>query len=150
MLHGRTLYFFHMEFLLLYIIIIGPYFARSFFLQLPLALYFKVNFDEAVFGDSNEACLVAVIQDSREIVLASRSEKASLPPSSDNVEALVAVRALLSAQELSVSSLIIKGDSEIFIKTLMSDDESFASFGHLLKSMKPTIDAFSSISLSYP
>nr|POE57732.1 hypothetical protein CFP56_13992 [Quercus suber] len=113
-----------MEFLLLY-------FAQS-FLQLPLAPYFKVNFDGVVFRDSNEAGLVVVIWDSREIVLASRSKKVSLPPSSDDVEALAAVQALLFAQELGIYSLIIKGDSKIVIKTLRSKDESFASFGHLL------------------
>ena len=90
-----------------------------------------------------------VIRDSKWIVLASCSEKVSLPPSSDNFKALATVRALLFAQELGLSSLIFKGDSEFVIKVLRSEDESLASFGHFLESVKPTIDAFSSISFSH-
>ena len=93
--------------------------------------------------------LGTVIQDSKGIVLASCSEKVSLPPSSDNFEALAAAEALLFAQELGLSSLILEGDSEFVIKVLRSEDESLASFGHLLESVKPIIDAFSSISFSH-
>ena len=93
--------------------------------------------------------LGTVIQDSKGIVLASCSEKVSLPPSSDNFKALATVRALLFAQKLSLSSLIFEGDSEFVIKVLRSEDESLACFGHFLELVKPTIDAFSSISFSY-
>ena len=33
---------------------------------------------------------------------------------------------------------MLEGDSEVVIKDLRSEDESFATFGHLLSSIKPT------------
>ena len=83
--------------------------------------------------------LGTVIRDSKGIVLASCSKKVSLLPSSDNFEALAIVQALLFAQELGLSSLILEGHSEFVIKVLRSEDKSLASFGHFLESVKPTI-----------
>ena len=64
------------------------------------------------------------------------SEKTRLPSSSDEVEALAAVRAISFALELHLSSVIVKGDSELIILALQSEEESFHFFGHLISSVK--------------
>lgn len=44
---------------------------------------------------------------------------------------------------------MVEGDSEIVIKTLTSEEESFASFGHLISTVWPIIDCFTQISFSH-
>lgn len=44
----------------------------------------------------------------------------SLPSSVENIEALVAVRALIFAQEVGFSSIILEGDSDTVINSLRS------------------------------
>ena len=48
-----------------------------------------------------------------------------------NVEAMAAVQALAFAQDIDLSSIILKGDSKVVMTALESNDDSFASF-HLL------------------
>ena len=75
-------------------------------------------------------------------VLASLSKNTKLPSCTDDVEALVATKAILFAHDCGFSSIILKGDSEVVIKALQCNEDSFVSFGHLLSSLKNTIDAF--------
>ena len=69
-------------------------------------------------------------------MLASLAEKIKLPSSSDEVEALAAVRAITLAMDLNLPSFIIEGDSEVVISDLRSEEDSFSSFGHLISSIK--------------
>ena len=83
------------------------------------------------------------------VVLAFLSEKVTLPPLVDDIEALVAVRAISFALDRGFSSIILEEDLETIIKALQNNEESFASYGHLLSSAKSSIDAFSDISYSH-
>ena len=83
------------------------------------------------------------------VVLAFLSEKVTLPPLVDDIEALVAVRAISFALDHGFSSIILGEDLETSIKALRNNKESFASYGHLLSSAKSSIDAFSDISYSH-
>ncbi|KAF3959327.1 hypothetical protein CMV_015854 [Castanea mollissima] len=83
------------------------------------------------------------------VVLAFLSEKVTLPPLVDDIEALVAVRAISFALDLGFSSIILEEDLETIIKALRNNEESFASYGHPLSSAKSSIDAFSDISYSH-
>ena len=62
---------------------------------------------------------------------------------------MVVAKAILFVYDCGFSSIILKGDSKVVIKALQSDNDSFASFGQLLSSLKNTIDAFDFISLSH-
>ena len=48
-----------------------------------------------------------------------------------DVEAMATVQALAFAQDIDLSSIILKGDSKVVMTALESNDDSFASF-HLL------------------
>ena len=61
----------------------------------------------------------------------------------------VAVRSISFALDLGFSSIILEEDLETIIKALRNNEESFASYGHLLSSAKSSIDAFSDISYSH-
>ena len=69
-------------------------------------------------------------------MLASLAEKIKLPSSSEEVKALAAVRAITLAMDLNLSSFIVKGDLEVVISALRSEEESLSSFGHLISSIK--------------
>ena len=79
----------------------------------PQAPFLKINYDEAVFRDSNSAGMGAVIQDSEGGVLASLAEEIPVPQTLADVEAAAARRAILFAKDLNLSSIILEGDSEI-------------------------------------
>ena len=49
-----------------------------------------------------------------------------------DVEAMAIVRALTLAQDIGLSSIILKGDLKVVMTTLESSDDSFASFGLLI------------------
>ena len=109
----------------------------------------KINFDGAVFHESDEAGLGVVVRDHQGRVMASMSEKTRLPSSSYKVEALAAVRATSFALELHLPSVIVEGDSKLIISALRSEEESFTSFGHLISSIKQSLGSFSCISFSH-
>ena len=96
----------------------------------------KINFDGAVFADTEEAGVGVVVCDSQGKVIASLAEKVKLPSSSDEVETLAAVRAISLAMDLNLPSFIVEGDSEVVISALRKEEESFSSFGHLISSIK--------------
>ena len=45
---------------------------------------------------------------------------------------MAAVKVMVFAHEIGLSSIILVGDSKVVIKALRSDDESLASFVHLI------------------
>ena len=81
--------------------------------------------------------------------MASMSEKIKLPSSSNEVEALAAVRAISFALELHLPSVMVEGDSKLIILALRSKEESFTSFGYLICSIKQSLGIFSCISFSH-
>ena len=109
----------------------------------------SINLDGAVFKESGEAGLGVIAQTSQGLVLASLAKKITFPPSVDDEEAMAAARAILFAQELGHSSFVLEGDSEIIINALRSEDDSFASNGHLLASTKSLIASSDMVSFSH-
>ena len=98
--------------------------------------------------DSGEADLGVIAQNSQGLVLASLSEKITLPPLVDDEEVIVPARAILFSQELGLSSFVVEGDYEIIIDALRSEYDSFASYCHLLASAKSLKASFDMIYFS--
>ena len=90
-----------------------------------------------------------VVRDSHVQVLASLAEKIKLPSSSDEVEALAAVRAITHAMDLNLPSFIVEGDSEMVISALRSEEESPSSIGHLISSIKHYLVSCNCVSFSH-
>ena len=63
----------------------------------PPASSLKINFDGALFEDINAAGLGVVVRDHRGLVLASWAENVRLTPTSDDVEAMAAAKAITLA-----------------------------------------------------
>ena len=115
----------------------------------PPPMSLKINFDGAVFHETDEEGLGVVVRDHQGRVMASMSEKIKLPSSSDEVEVLAAMRAISFALKLHLPSVIVEGDSKLIISVLRSEEESFTSFGHLISSIKQSLGIFSCISFSH-
>ena len=78
----------------------------------------KINFDGAVFRETDEARLGVVVRDHQGRVMASVSEKIRLPSSLDEVEAMATVRAISFTLELHLPFVIVEGDSKLIISAL--------------------------------
>ena len=76
----------------------------------------KINYDNAVFRETNEAGLGVIVRDNEGHVLASLAKKIPLPQSVADVEAAVAQRALILAKELQFNSIVLEGDSAIITR----------------------------------
>ncbi|KAK9984201.1 hypothetical protein SO802_033726 [Lithocarpus litseifolius] len=96
-----------------------------------------------------KAGLGVVVHDSQGSVIASLSEQAPLPFSTDIVEAMAAARALVFAKDLGITEFVLEGDSEVVITSLRSKEASFSSFGHLLESAKSIIGSDTCIKFSH-
>ena len=62
---------------------------------------------------------------------------------------MAAVRAVVFAQELGFSSIILEGNSEKIMNTFKNDEPSFASYGHLIKETKFLAISFVVFSVSH-
>ena len=85
-----------------------------------------------MFKTSKEVGLGVEIRDSQGLVHASLLKKAPFPPMSNDIDAMAVVQAILFAHDLGLSSLILEGCPVVVINDLNSEDESLASFRHLL------------------
>ena len=65
------------------------------------------------------------------------------------MEAAAARRAIMFAKELNLSSIILKGDSEIITRALQAEDQSLASYGNLIKEIRFHVDSFLNFRVSY-
>ena len=79
---------------------------------------YKVNFDGALFNESEEAGLGIVVRDSGGLVVAAMVEKIIKPHSIECLEALAARRVVIFAKEIGLQQSHFEGDSETVIKRL--------------------------------
>ena len=59
-----------------------------------------------------------------------------------DVEASAARRAIIFAKDLDLKFIILEGDSEIIARALQNEDQSFASYGHLIEEARIYADFF--------
>ena len=66
-----------------------------------------------------------------------------------DVKAMAIVRALAFAQDIGLSSIILKGDSKVVMTALESNDDSFTSFNLLIIDARLFIVTFNHNSFSH-
>ena len=115
----------------------------------PVEEYYKVNFDGAVFRDEEKAGIGVIIRNSQGMVMASLSQKISLPQTVVELETLVATRAIEFSIELGFSKVILEGDSETVIKALQDNSPSLAPFGLLIRDAYEAANFFTCISYAH-
>ena len=99
----------------------------------PQAGFVKVNFDGAVFGDSNKSSVGIIIKDNNGAVLASCSKKKKKIQAykAEEIEALAALKALTFAHELGFQNVILEGDALSLIQALKSQEQNLCPLGLL-------------------
>ncbi|KAL0011115.1 hypothetical protein SO802_006223 [Lithocarpus litseifolius] len=115
----------------------------------PAYEVWKINFDGALFGESADAGVGVVVQNSRGEVRAALTEKIMKPHSVEVLELLAARRAALFSQELGLDRVIFEGDSEQVIKALQWGGWDFASGGHFIRDILCIVNSFMSTSFSH-
>ena len=115
----------------------------------PSASSVKINFDGALFGESDCAGLGVVIRNSDGKVLAALSEKIVKPQSAELVEILAARRAVLFSCDSGFHNPVFEGDSTSVIKLLQDRCLSHSQGGHILKDIVSHLNSFQSCSFSH-
>jgi hypothetical protein len=92
----------------------------------------KVNYDGAVFVETNEGGIGVVIRDDQGLPMISLSQKIPYLGSSIMMEVLALRRALLLAIEMGFQSVILEGDSEIAVKAVTRGVGLYANYGHIM------------------
>ena len=110
---------------------------------------YKINFDAALFTILDRAGIGVIIQDCKDLVMASLSHSISPPLTVLETETMAAARALEFAQELGLDSTILEGDCEVLMNSLKEDSLHLASFGLLMKDIKAIAESFQYISSSH-
>ena len=111
--------------------------------------WLKINFDGATFKDRKLAGLGGVIRNDNGLIMAAFTQTIPLPTSVEMVEVLAARNALVLAQDLNLTQVQLKGDSEIITNALSSSGRDSSSYGHILKDIKLLSLAFQCLSFSH-
>lgn len=115
----------------------------------PTSDCWKVSFDGAMFGESDEAGIGVVIRNSNGKVRATLSEKIKKPPTVDILELVAAKRVVLFSLETGTTKSVLEGDAETAMRVLQHGGWESAQGGHLIKDIFAFKNPFKSISFSY-
>ena len=110
---------------------------------------YKLNFDGALFEAEQCAGLGVILRNSEGEAMVSLTERAMLPFTAIEVEALAARRALLLALETSFDRVILEGYSQVLITALQNNSYSLSHFGHLVQDIQYLASCFSEIHYSH-
>ena len=82
------------------------------------------------------------VQQMKKKKLITHNQEYKLPQTVNEVEVMVVVWALLFAKDIGTSSIILKGDSKVVFNALISENTSFASYGHHIDEEKILAESF--------
>ena len=78
-------------------------------------------------------------------VMASLSQNIPLPSTVIEVEALAARRALILAQEIGFTRVVLEGDSQVLINALKTGSHTLAHFEHIVQDIRYLASSFSDV-----
>nr|XP_023870614.1 uncharacterized protein LOC111983184 [Quercus suber]POE88579.1 putative ribonuclease h protein [Quercus suber] len=109
----------------------------------------NVNFNGAIFQKENLAGLGYIVQNDEGLVMAAFTQIIPLPTSVEMVEVLAACSAIGFAKELSLSQVILEGDSDTIIRALFSGGFDSSSFEHIIRDIKLLSSVFQNLSFNH-
>ena len=115
----------------------------------PLSNAFKINYDVAIFSNSNNSGIGVVIRNRKGLVIASLAQRLSQAYKAVEVEAMAAIRALEFAGEIGVDRIMVEGGSTIVTKALKTKHPGLASYGLLIEDARVLERNFSKLSYSH-
>ena len=81
--------------------------------------------------------------------MAALSQQIPLLASAEMVEVLAACRAFQFAHELSFDRLVLEGDSETIINSIVGDNMESFSFGHILQDIKSMLFSLNNVFIGH-
>uniref|UniRef100_A0A2N9GD20 RNase H type-1 domain-containing protein n=1 Tax=Fagus sylvatica TaxID=28930 RepID=A0A2N9GD20_FAGSY len=117
--------------------------------KLPVTNYYKLNFDGAIFKDSNSGGIGVVIRDNTGLVIATLSQKVYSTHTAEMIEALAARRAIIFAKEVGIDDVEVEGDAETVMRDLSSSAPLHTPYGLVLEDTKVLIQEFQCVTLSH-
>ena len=81
--------------------------------------------------------------------MAALAEQVPLPPSMDDVEAMVWRRAVTLASKLELQEVVFEGDCELVFKHLTIAESNWASFGHITDEVRALASNMQAASFSH-
>ena len=117
--------------------------------RLPITNYYKMNFDGAIFKESNSGGIGVVIRDHIGMAIATLSQKVHGTHTVEMIEALAARRAIIFAKEVGIDDVEVEGDAENIIKDLNSNYPIHTPYGLVIEDAKALIQDFQRFSLSH-
>ncbi|XP_075664253.1 uncharacterized protein LOC142633879 [Castanea sativa] len=107
---------------------------------------FTENRESAFFSMANNCAGVGVaIRNGCGQVMVSLSQQIPLPSTVIEVEALAARRALILAQEIGFTRVVLEGDSQTLITALKTSSHTLAHFGHIAQDIRYLASSFSDV-----
>ena len=114
----------------------------------PSENWVKINFDGALFGESDSAGIGVVIRNLEGEVMAALSEKIVKPQVAELIEILATQHVVLFSTETGFYNSVFEGESSIVIKHLHDRNVSHSQGGHILKEILSHLNSFVSCSFS--
>ena len=96
----------------------------------------KINFDGAVFSNTNQFDVGVVIRDAHGLVITSYSRKLPKVYRAVEVESLAVAMALSFALDIGISCFVLEGDSWEVFKALTNEEPTLTSYGLLVNDAK--------------
>uniref|UniRef100_A0A2N9G757 RNase H type-1 domain-containing protein n=1 Tax=Fagus sylvatica TaxID=28930 RepID=A0A2N9G757_FAGSY len=109
----------------------------------------KVNYDGAIFSNTNEAGLGVIIRNDQGEVMGSLSQRVPFPHSVEAVEAYAARCAIQFAKDLGIMKIDLEGDSRIIVDALLHAGPCSTFYGHIIEDIKQIAKAFSSVQFKH-
>uniref|UniRef100_A0A2N9IR38 Peroxidase n=1 Tax=Fagus sylvatica TaxID=28930 RepID=A0A2N9IR38_FAGSY len=108
-----------------------------------------VNFDGAIFKDSNAGGIGVVIRDNAGMVIATLSQKVRGPQTVEMIEALAARRAIIFAKEVGIDDVEFEGDAVNVICDLSCQVPIHTPYGLIIEDARAILPNFQRPSLSH-
>ena len=115
----------------------------------PVTNYYKLNFDGAIFKESNSGGIGVVIRDNTRLVIATLSQKVYGTHTAEMIEALAARRAVFFAKEVGIDDVEVEGDAETVMHDLSSSAPLHTPYGLVIEDTKALIQEFQRLTLSH-
>uniref|UniRef100_A0A2N9FDK7 Reverse transcriptase domain-containing protein n=1 Tax=Fagus sylvatica TaxID=28930 RepID=A0A2N9FDK7_FAGSY len=115
----------------------------------PQTNYYKVNFDGAIFKDSNAGGIGVVIRDNAGMVIATLSQKVRGPQTVEMIEALAARRAIIFAKEVGITDVEFEGDAVNVIRDLSSQVPIHTPYSLIIEDARAILQNLQRSSLSH-
>ena len=115
----------------------------------PAPNIFKINYDGAIFADTNRSGIGVVIHNGDGLVIASLVQPLNQAFKAVEIEVLAASRALELAADIGLDIVILEGDSKVVTQALETEDVGLAAYGLLIRDACTLARNFSEVSYSH-